>query len=186
MRPVTTALSLLRLMLRPAAVRQLGLLNRECIMCASCCCECCDALTRVCLLQARVLSDAAAVMVLDHKGRIKYATSKLATMLGYSASSLTKMELNALLPQPYCQMHSAWFKVGAMQLSSHHRRALLVAHTISWLQDAQTMKVQPTGCRGGGVVHLLRANGARHPVTVSRTAWLAVAAEQDGCCTAAW
>ena len=63
-------------------------------------------------VQARVLSDSCATMALDHKGRVVYATDKLAAMLGYPVTSLVKMDLNALLPQPYCQMHSAWFKVG--------------------------------------------------------------------------
>jgi hypothetical protein len=27
-------------------------------------------------------------------------------------AALTRMELNALLPQPFCQIHGAWFKVG--------------------------------------------------------------------------
>jgi hypothetical protein len=60
-----------------------------------------------------VLSESAATLVLDHKARVVYATDKLAAMLGYPVASLLKMELGALLPQPYCQMHGAWFKVGA-------------------------------------------------------------------------
>jgi hypothetical protein len=58
-----------------------------------------------------VLSESAATLVLDHKARVVYATDKLATMLGYPVASLLKMELGALLPQPYCQMHGTWFKV---------------------------------------------------------------------------
>jgi hypothetical protein len=58
-----------------------------------------------------VLSESAATLVLDHKARMVYATDKLATMLGYPVASLLKMELGALLPQPYCQMHGTWFKV---------------------------------------------------------------------------
>jgi PAS domain-containing protein len=58
-----------------------------------------------------VLLESAATLVLDHKGRLVYATDKLATMLGYPVASLLKMELGALLPQPTCQMHGTWFKV---------------------------------------------------------------------------
>lgn len=63
------------------------------------------------LLQARMLVESQATMALDYKGRLVYATDKLSTMLGYPAANLMKMELNALLPPPYCQMHGAWFRV---------------------------------------------------------------------------
>ena len=53
-------------------------------------------------------------MVVDHKGHILHATTKLASLLGHSLGNLTKMELNSLLPQPICQMHGAWFKVTAV------------------------------------------------------------------------
>jgi nitrogen-specific signal transduction histidine kinase len=61
--------------------------------------------------QARMLSEEAAVMVLDHKGHLLFATDKLAALLGHPVSALVKMELSALLPQPYCQIHGTWFKV---------------------------------------------------------------------------
>jgi hypothetical protein len=67
--------------------------------------------SRAIIVHARVLTEASAVMVVDHKGRLLHATAKLATLLGQSVSNLSKMELNALLPQPICQMHGAWFKV---------------------------------------------------------------------------
>jgi hypothetical protein len=50
-------------------------------------------------------------MVVDHKGRILHATAKLAQMLGVPVARMSKMEMNALLPQPVTQMHGAWFKV---------------------------------------------------------------------------
>jgi hypothetical protein len=34
-------------------------------------------------------------------------------MLGYPPSALAKMPLDLLLPQPYCQMHGACFKVSS-------------------------------------------------------------------------
>lgn len=64
-------------------------------------------------LQATVLSDDAAVMALDRRGRITFATDRLAAMLGYPVSALVKMDLSALLPQPYAQLHGAWFKVSS-------------------------------------------------------------------------
>ena len=62
-------------------------------------------------LQACVLSDSCAVMALDSRGHVAFATDKLAAMLGYPVSTLVKMDLSTLLPQPYCHMHGAWFKV---------------------------------------------------------------------------
>jgi PAS domain-containing protein len=62
-------------------------------------------------LQARLLTEAGAVMVVDHKARLVYASNQLANMLGYPPSALAKMPLDLLLPQPCCQMHGAWFKV---------------------------------------------------------------------------
>lgn len=65
------------------------------------------------ILHARVLTESEAVMVVDHKGRILFATDKLANLLGHPMAKLTKLELNNLIPQPICQMHGAWFKVRA-------------------------------------------------------------------------
>jgi hypothetical protein len=74
-------------------------------------CMCFPACSRSIIMSARVLAEAAAVMVVDHKGRILHATAKLAQMLGVPVAKMTKMELSALLPQPVTQMHGAWFKV---------------------------------------------------------------------------
>lgn len=67
--------------------------------------------SRSIILHVHVLTEASAAMVLDHKGRILHATAKLSSLLGHPVANLSKMELNALLPQPICQMHTAWFKV---------------------------------------------------------------------------
>jgi hypothetical protein len=65
-----------------------------------------------------VLSESAATLVLDHKARMVYATDKLATMLGYPVASLLKMELGALLPQPYCQLYKPWLNPAGWQTKS--------------------------------------------------------------------
>lgn len=61
----------------------------------------------------RCISDSLALMVTDAKGRIGFATSNLATMLGYNVRSLSDggMNLNALLPLPYSQLHAGYMKV---------------------------------------------------------------------------
>lgn len=61
----------------------------------------------------RCISDSLALLVTDAKGRIGFATSNLAAMLGYSVRTLSDggMTLNALLPLPHSQLHSALMKV---------------------------------------------------------------------------
>jgi hypothetical protein len=76
------------------------------------------ACSRSIILHVRVLSPPTAVMVVDHKGRILHATAKLSSLLGHPVLNLVKMELNQLLPQPICQMHGAWFKVGTPEDSN--------------------------------------------------------------------
>lgn len=61
--------------------------------------------------QAQLLSCAGDVMALNQKGRLVYVTDRLAGMLGYPPSALVKMDLNALLPPPFSQIHGSWFKV---------------------------------------------------------------------------
>uniref|UniRef100_A0A383VUJ6 PAS domain-containing protein n=1 Tax=Tetradesmus obliquus TaxID=3088 RepID=A0A383VUJ6_TETOB len=97
---------------------------------------------RTITLNAAVLSESAATLVLDHKARVVYATDKLAAMLGYPVASLLKMELGALLPQPTCQLYKPWFAPDA------------------------TRRITPSSCQAGGVVHILAANGSKLPVTL--------------------
>lgn len=44
------------------------------------------------------------------QGRIIHATAKLGALLNHPPAALSRMDLNALLPQPFSQMHGAWFK----------------------------------------------------------------------------
>eukprot|EP00775_Hariotina_reticulata_P007054 gene7054-7268_t len=91
---------------------------------------------------ARVLSEQAPAFVLSHHGQVLFANQKFADMLGYTTTALARMDLNALLPQPFSSIHGAWF------------------------QDAHSMRPTPCGCRTGGVVYLLPSSGAKIPVTV--------------------
>lgn len=83
-------------------------------------------------------------MVVDHKARLVYTSDQLASMLGYPQSALAKMPLALLLPQPYSQMHDAWFKVRqvsqlhdiALHACQHHVAAALVRQTHQcWSND---------------------------------------------------
>lgn len=95
------------------------------------CCVC----SRSIALCVRVLTEASAVMVVDHKGRILHATGKLSNLLGHPVAALVKMELNALIPQPICQMHGSWFKVKNMPLQPSARMLRILLAKRSLLQQ---------------------------------------------------
>ncbi|GBF97004.1 hypothetical protein Rsub_09801 [Raphidocelis subcapitata] len=87
------------------------------------------------ILNIQAMTLAGAMMVVDHKGRIAYATSQLGALLGYSARQLAAMDL------------------ASVELGN---------------------KPPATSCRVGAVVHLLRSNGVKVPVT------LALSTHDDG------
>lgn len=64
------------------------------------------------MLVLRCLSESVALLVTDAKGRIGFANSQLGAMLGYAPRTLTDgMNMSALLPPPYAQIHSGFMKV---------------------------------------------------------------------------
>eukprot|EP00882_Tetradesmus_deserticola_P031440 GHRQ01035550.1.p2 GENE.GHRQ01035550.1~~GHRQ01035550.1.p2 ORF type:complete len:113 (+),score=55.54 GHRQ01035550.1:50-388(+) len=74
---------------------------------------------RLLVVKLRCMSDSLALLVTDAKGRICFATSQLAGMLGYNAKVLTDgMNLAGLLPLPYSQLHSGFMKVSALRSSA--------------------------------------------------------------------
>lgn len=129
------------------------------------------------ILHAHVLTDSTAVMVLDRKGRIQHATAKLAGLLGYPVSKLRSLDFNTLLPQPVCQMHGAWFKVGALGQSlclppvlrteMSTRGIYPPVHVAGRRLQDPAQRIPATSCRAGAVVHLQAANGTKLPVTLS-------------------
>jgi len=85
-------------------------------------------------------------MVIDHKMHITYATTKLGAMLGFSARQLAGADLTSIIPPPASQLHAGFMRsLGAAP--------------------------PPTSCRAGAVVHLLRANGAKVPVTLQMSSY---------------
>lgn len=66
---------------------------------------------RILVMQVKCLADSMSMMVADHRGRIAFVTSKLCQMLGYSVKTLTNMDLQAILPPPFAQLHVGWMKV---------------------------------------------------------------------------
>lgn len=70
---------------------------------------------RIYMLELKCLADTLAVMVTDTAGKIQFATSQMAAMIGYTAKALTTgVNMNALLPPPYAQLHSSFMKVGLL------------------------------------------------------------------------
>eukprot|EP00877_Chromochloris_zofingiensis_P009836 jgi/Chrzof1/5105/Cz15g11180.t1 len=59
------------------------------------------------------------LMVLDQRGKLTYATSQLADAVGYPVKTLSRMDVKAIVPSPYTQLHDIWMKV---MLSSESER----------------------------------------------------------------
>lgn len=67
-----------------------------------------DSLLRLC----QCVVSAGSLMVVNHRGRIVYATNALGAMLGIPAKQLTSLDLQAIVPPPYAQLHTGFLKVG--------------------------------------------------------------------------
>jgi len=61
----------------------------------------------------RRLEEPRVMLAVDHKGRLVYANTGLATMLGFKLASLMTRDFCSLLPSPYNVLHSKWLKVSA-------------------------------------------------------------------------
>jgi PAS domain-containing protein len=66
---------------------------------------------RVVVVVMRRLEEARLMLATDHKGRLVYANTGLAAMLGYKLAALRTREFSTLLPAPYCAMHTKFIKV---------------------------------------------------------------------------
>jgi hypothetical protein len=51
------------------------------------------------------------LMVVDGKGRVQYATSHLADLLGTTPKAMVKQEFCKFMAQPFQQLHTRWMKV---------------------------------------------------------------------------
>eukprot|EP00775_Hariotina_reticulata_P003515 gene3515-3785_t len=94
------------------------------------------------MISMRCLTDTLSMMVTDPRGRIVFATTQLAKMVGQNVKAMTEgMNMASLLPPPYSQLHPIFMK-------------------------EPTSKPPPSSCRAGAVVHLCHANTTRVPVTL--------------------
>lgn len=66
---------------------------------------------RILISNIKCLTDSLAMMVVDSRGKICYATTPLATMLGHTVRNLSKMSFQGLIPPPHAQLHKHWMKV---------------------------------------------------------------------------
>jgi hypothetical protein len=62
------------------------------------------------LHQTQCLVPSGALMVVNHKGRIVYATSPLGNMLGFPPKQLAAMDLQAIIPPPYAYLCGNFLK----------------------------------------------------------------------------
>lgn len=139
----------------------------------------------------QVPSLSGALMVVGAQGRIAYATGRLAEMLGYTATQLASMDLAALLPQPYSQLHARFLKVRrtpgcagvhAPNQGAHTslaraptgvRRCISASPTFPppapTLAFPQNLADTPgvTSCRAGAIVEVVHKAGRRLPVTLA-------------------
>ncbi|GLC33063.1 hypothetical protein PLESTB_000374500 [Pleodorina starrii] len=58
----------------------------------------------------RVRNDQTNMMVTDHKGRIMYMNTDLASALGYTPKQAVKMDISQLMSHPYSQLHYKYMK----------------------------------------------------------------------------
>jgi PAS domain S-box-containing protein len=64
------------------------------------------------MINMRCLTDTLSMMVTDPRGRIMFATTQLAKMVGYNVKAMTEgMNMAGLLPPPYSQLHPMYMKV---------------------------------------------------------------------------
>lgn len=69
---------------------------------------------RLQVLQMRAMNEAQRLLVVDEKLRILYASDTLANMLGATVTSLTALNMAALIASPAAQLHKRWVTVSGL------------------------------------------------------------------------
>ena len=67
---------------------------------------------RILVVVMKRLGETRLLLAADHKGRLVYANTGVAAMLGYKLAALRTREFCSLLPPPYSIMHAKFNKVG--------------------------------------------------------------------------
>ena len=113
------------------------------------------------------LDDMRMMAAVDHKGRLLYANSSLASLLGYKLNVLRAKELAALLPPPYNVLHSKWLKVCEGAQEQCARCLALRFPAISWLKLLRRTQLLPLHVPARMSVQLVSSNGTAVPVKAS-------------------
>ena len=141
------------------------------------------------------LEEGRLMMAIDHKGRLAYANTALASLLGYKLPALRAKDIFSLMPPPFNMMHIKWLKARGHAMRGLTRGACggfgtvcsvgqpacdlpscsdvapnrPLLSPIFWAQDAETMDARqsPGSCRSGSTVHLSSTNGQLVPVKAS-------------------
>lgn len=66
---------------------------------------------RVLVVVMKRLEETRLMLAADHKGRLVYANTCVASMLGYKLAALKARDFSSLLPPPYSVMHTKFIKV---------------------------------------------------------------------------
>ena len=70
---------------------------------------------RLFVMTMRRISPSYALAILDHHGKVVYANSQLADMLGYEPARMKNMDIQEMLQQPYGCMHHKWYVGGLVE-----------------------------------------------------------------------
>lgn len=68
---------------------------------------------RILIFNIKCSLETVPMMLVNNRGHICYANAQLSAMLKYPRKTLTKMDLQAIIPAPYAQLHKGWMKVRA-------------------------------------------------------------------------
>jgi hypothetical protein len=83
------------------------------------------------MITMRSLTDTLAMMVTDTKGRVEFATTQLAKMVGYNVKAMTEgMNMAGLLPPPYSQLHPSYMKVCCLMFNIFSICRLYMIHQV--------------------------------------------------------
>ncbi|GBF95600.1 hypothetical protein Rsub_08582 [Raphidocelis subcapitata] len=135
---------------------------------------------RMLLINVEFLCEARRLFVVDHKGRVTFATKLMAELLGYAPRAMFGLELASLIPPPYGQLHPGFLKDMSAKPPSSSCRAGAVVHlqTATGGRAAATLKITTTD-DGERVTHSVEAVPADEGVALARQR-LELTVGQDG------
>lgn len=139
---------------------------------------------RLLVVKMHRLAETAAMAAFDAKGRVIYANTPLASMLGYQLRALRDKDISQLLPPPYGTLHLRWIKVASGAAAQGACAAFAALH--AWRDGCGRMQMR-TCLRDGRArtrAAAARATPCRRPARSRPTARRAAAATASpaSCC----